>query len=84
MRKLVLIAAAAGCLLALPASAPEAYAQSSITVGPGGVTVRDRDRHRPRHESRHWRHRDRADCRTTTVRHRRADGTVVVRKSRTC
>ncbi|MGI8525509.1 MAG: hypothetical protein ACR2K5_04920 [Pseudolabrys sp.] len=92
MRKLVLIAAAVG-LLTLPAlvQAPQAKADS-VTVGPGGVTVRDNDRdgfRRRDHDRddwryrRHWR-RERAECRTVAVRHRRPDGTIVIRKTRSC
>jgi hypothetical protein len=61
MRKLVLIAAAAGCVMALPALA----LADSVTVGPNGVTVRDRDYHH--HHHRHY-------CRTITERHRGPQG----------
>ncbi len=82
MKKLFLIAAAAGVLLTLPALAPQAQADS-ITVGPGGVTLRDHDRDDHWRERRHWR-RHHAECRVVTERHRRPDGTMVVRKTRSC
>jgi hypothetical protein len=76
MKKLILMAAAAGCLLTAPAlvSAPQALAQSSVTVGPHGVTVRERDH-------RHWRrhhHRDR--CRTVVTRDHRHGRTIISRR----
>jgi hypothetical protein len=71
MRKLALIAGLAGCL-ALPSVA----LADSVTVGPNGVTVRDND-----HHCHHHHHHD---CRTVTVRDRRPDGSVVVRKSQRC
>ena len=83
MRKFLLIAAGVGCLLTVPAviDAPQAYAQSStsVTVGPGGVTVRERDRHRDR---RHWR-RDRDRC-TTVIERTRRNGRVFERRVRRC
>ena len=81
MKKFLLIAAAAGCLLTLPALAPQANAES-VTVGPGGVTVRGHNRDEWR-ERRRWR-RHHAECRVITERHRRYDGTVVIRKIRSC
>jgi hypothetical protein len=83
MKKFILMAAAAGVLLTLPALAPQANADS-ITVGPNGVTVRDHDHDRDHwRERRHWR-RHHAECRVVKERHRRHDGTVVIRKTRTC
>lgn len=70
MRKLILVVAAAGCVMALPALA----LADSVTVGPNGVTVRDRDYHHHHHHH---------DCRTITERHRGPHG-VVVRKVRRC
>jgi hypothetical protein len=80
MRKIMLGLAAAGLLF----TAVPAFSQVGVGVGPGGVGVevgRDRDRDRDyregdRHERRH--------CRTITERHRRQDGTVVVRHVRRC
>ena len=82
-----LMSAAAVGVLAVAATADvnvtPAFAQgASVTIGPGGVTVRERT-HRHRHH-RHYREHYARDCKVTTVRHRRADGTVVVRKKRTC
>jgi hypothetical protein len=75
MKKLILMAAAAGCLLTAPAliSAPQAFAQSSVTVGPNGVTVRERDRH-------HWRRHHREHCRTVVTRDHRHGRTIVTRR----
>ncbi|MGH6790203.1 MAG: hypothetical protein ACRECC_11055 [Pseudolabrys sp.] len=75
MRKLALIAGLAGCL-ALPTVA----VADSVTVSPNGVTVRDNDHHYDHHYHHHHHH----DCRTVTVRDRRPDGSVVVRKSQRC
>ena len=76
MRKLVLIAGLAGCFVL-----PSLALADSVTVSPNGVTVRDNDYHHRHHH--HWR-KDYAACRTVTVRDRRPDGTVVVRKSQRC
>ncbi|MBV9346436.1 MAG: hypothetical protein JO245_00505 [Pseudolabrys sp.] len=76
MKKLLLIAAGAGMLWALPVVTSPADAQTSVTVNPGGVTVRERERG-PR-----WRHRDR--CRTVIERVRRPNGTVITKRTRVC
>jgi hypothetical protein len=82
MKKLVLMAAAAGCLLAAPALAtagapdrPMVVAED-FCVGPACVGTRDRD------EWRYRRHREEG-CREVTVRERHGDE-VIVRKRRTC
>lgn len=79
MKKLILMAAAAGVLMTVPAMA------ESVVIGTRGaaVTIRDNDHRDHWRERRHWREH-RAECREVTVRSRRPDGTVVIRKSRSC
>ena len=73
MRKLALVVGLAGCF-----ALPSVVLADSVTVGPNGVTVRDNDYHHYHHHHHHH------DCRTVTVRDRRPDGSVVVRKSQRC
>ena len=83
--------AAAGLLL----TAVPAFAQIGVEVGPRGVGVevgRDRDYGRDRREYREGdRYEGRRgyraynrDCRTTTIRRRMPDGTVVIRRINRC
>jgi hypothetical protein len=82
--KILLIGAAIGATLigALPAAA-----QVTVRAGSDGVVIRqhtDRGHHygyRNRHHG--WR-RHHASCKTVTVKTRRANGTVVVRKRTVC
>jgi len=84
---------AAAIVGAVVLSASAAFAQSAVfTTGPGGAAVvvgeRDhgwREREHGWREGRHygWR-RHHAECRTVVERHRRPNGTVVVRKFRSC
>jgi hypothetical protein len=91
MRKsLIIIAAAAAGLLAVPAGAGELQAQStefsaqSVYIGPGGVAVGPDRRDRWRHRG-YWRDRDvRGGCKTVTVRERRPDGSVITRTRSRC
>jgi hypothetical protein len=69
MRKLVLIAAAAGCVMAMPALA----LADSVSVGVNGVTVREGVHHHRHHHA----------CRTVTVRERGPNG-VRIRKTQRC
>lgn len=74
------LVAAAALTLAVPASA-----QVRVYGSEDGVAVRVGPGHRHYDRGHHygWR-RHHADCRTVTVRKRMANGTVVVRKSRSC
>jgi hypothetical protein len=82
-----ILAAAAACLIAMPAVAGELRAtdlssQGVYIEGPGvGVRVGpDRRHHRP-----HWREREvRGNCKTVTVRETRPNGTVVTRTRSRC
>lgn len=91
--KLVVIALAGAALFAVPViTASPVLAQGAvITTGPGGgsVTIREGGDRREWRERRRWREerefrRHRAECRTIIERHRRPDGTLVVRKTRSC
>jgi hypothetical protein len=84
MTKWFLMAAAAVGVFAVTATADigSAFAQSSVTVGPHGVTVRERGYHDRRHHSYRGHHAQR--CRVVTHRHRGPHGRVVVRKTRQC
>lgn len=84
MTKWILTCAAAASVLALSATADigSVFAQStSVTVGPHGVTVRERS-YRDRH--RHYRRHHARNCRVVTTRTRTAHGRVIVRKTRHC
>jgi len=82
MKKIAFLIAAALCLLAVPATVQPAGAQS-VTVGVG-----DNGHH---YGWRNHAYRSRAQvvvhrphCRTIIIRHKRWDGTVVIRKERRC
>jgi hypothetical protein len=96
MRRLFIGLAAASLLL----TTFPAFAQFGVEVGPGGVGVevgRDRDYRRDRvyEGRREYREGDRyegrrayraydRDCRTTTIRRRMPDGTVMIRRINRC
>lgn len=91
MRKLLIGAVAAASVL----TAAPAFAQVGFYAGENGVGVRvgpQRDYYRDRDRwdyrgDRGWRrgyYRSHAECRDVTVRRRLPDGSVVVRRSRTC
>lgn len=90
--KTMLIGVAAAAMAATVIASVPASAQLGIRAGENGVSVRigdgDRDHHRyrDRHRDRGVYvidRRDRADC-STTIRTKRPDGTVIVRKRQGC
>jgi hypothetical protein len=88
MRASLLAVAAAAALAAIVPSAPGLAQGVSVEVPGVGVRVGDPDRRRDRDVYRE-RRRERITvggegCRETTVRSRRPDGSVVIRKKSTC
>jgi len=77
MRKIALIVAA-GCLLAAPAAVQPASAETSVRIG-----VNDGWRY-PAYRSHAAVVVDRPHCRTVTVRTKRPNGTVIIKKQRRC
>lgn len=82
MKKIAFLIAASVCLLAAPAAVQPASAQS-VTVGVG-----DNGYH---YGWRNRAYRSRAEvvighprCRTVIIRHKRWDGTIVIRRERHC
>jgi hypothetical protein len=88
MRASLLAVAAAAVLAAAVPSAPGFAQGISVDVPGAGVRIGDPDRRRDRDVYREHR-RDRitvggGGCRETTVKSRRPDGSVVIRKKSTC
>jgi hypothetical protein len=84
---LIAFAASAIIAIAIPASIPASAQDIGIHAGEGGVGVHVGDDHRRDRDRDHWRESHRVGhegCRTTTVKHRGPDGTVIIRKSRQC
>ncbi len=88
MRGIVVTLAALATGATLYTAVPAAAQTVGIRAGEGGVSVRvgedRRDRYWHRRDRVRHVYRDRASCRETTVRTRRPDGTVVIRKRSTC
>lgn len=80
MKKLILVAAAAGCLMSIPAVTSATAETTSVTVGANGVRVSERDHDRGYH--RGWR-RHHASCRTI-VKTSWRNGVRVTKRIRTC
>jgi hypothetical protein len=88
MRATLLGLAASTLLLAMVPTANVSAQGVAVEVPGVGVTIGDPDR-RDRWRERRYRERETRgysgrDCRTVTVRSRRADGSVVVRKRTEC
>ena len=78
MKKIAFLIAAAGCLLAAPAALQPASAETSVRIGAGDGW---------RHDAYHSRAAvvvDRPHCRTVTVRTKRPNGTIIIKKQRRC
>lgn len=78
MKKIAFLIAAAGCLLTAPAALQPASAETSVRIG-----VNDGWRH-DAYRSRAHVVVTRPQCRTVTVRTKRPNGTIIIKKQRRC